>query len=142
MLLAGCTTKPVATTYWTQKGGLVVVHHVVGNIDTTEKLEPEQLSEDKRKATDLPNGKYFEILEGHDRTIREPAAVNKPERSKQDSWADVSSQLRELKGQVAAVKEQNRRLQDEMNVSESQKSPQLQPPERQVDAQPDVRLSQ
>lgn len=68
-LVPGCATKQAATTYWTTKGGVVVVHHVVGKLDTTEKLEPKQLSQDKLKAVSLPKGKYFEVVEGHDEVI-------------------------------------------------------------------------
>jgi hypothetical protein len=68
-LASGCATKQAAATYWTTKGGVVVVHHVVGKLDTTEKLERRQLSEDKLEAVDLSKGNYFEVVEGHDQAI-------------------------------------------------------------------------
>jgi hypothetical protein len=56
--VSGCASKQAATTYWTTKSGVVVVHHVVGKLDTTEKLEQKQLSLDKLKAVVLPKGNY------------------------------------------------------------------------------------
>ena len=144
-LASGCATKQVATTYWTTKGGVVVVHHVVGKIDTTEKLEQKQLSQDKLKDVSLPKGNYFEVVEGHDQVISrassDPSKKN-IEKPKKDSLAELSKQLRALKDQVKTVEAQNQRLQDEMNAPERQKTAQVQPVEEQAGAQPDVRLSQ
>jgi len=145
-LVSGCATKNAATTYWTTKGGVVVVHHVVGKLDTTEKLEQKQLSEDKLKAVDLPKGNYFEVVEGHDQVISKAANVSpkkNTEKPKKDSLAELSKQLRALKNQVRTVEAQNQRLQDEMNAPERQKTAQGQSVEGQADAGPDVvRLSQ
>jgi len=144
-LVSGCATKPAATTYWTTKGGVVVVHHVVGKLDTTEKLERKQLSEDKLKAVDLPTGNYFVVVEGHDQVISRAASASpkkNTEKPKKDSLAELSKQLRALKNQVRTVEAQNQRLQNEMNAPERQKTAQEQPMEGQADAQPDVRLSQ
>jgi len=145
-LVSGCATKPAATTYWTTKGGVVVVHHVVGKLDTTEKLEQKQSSEDKLKAVVLPKGNYFEVVEGHDQVISRVASVppkKKPEKPKKDGLAELSKQLRALKEQVKTVETQNQRLQDEMNAPERQKTAEGQSVEGQADAGPDVvRLSQ
>jgi hypothetical protein len=144
-LLSGCATKQAATAYWTTKGGAVVVHHVVGKLDTTEKLERKQLSEDKLKAVVLPKGNYFEVVEGHDQVISRVSSVppkKNVEKPKKDSLAELSKQLRALKDQVKTVEAQNQRLQDEMNAPERQKTTQVQPVEEQAGAQPDVRLSQ
>jgi hypothetical protein len=144
-LVSGCATKQAATTYWTTKGGVVVVHHVVGKLDTTEKLEQKRLSEDKLKAVVLPKGNYFEVVEGHDQVINRASSVppkkniEKPEKY---SLAELSKQLRALKNQVKTVEAQNQRLQDEMNAPERQRTAQVQPLEEQAGAQPDVRLSQ
>ena len=144
-LVSGCATKQAATTYWTTKGGVVVVHHVVGKLDTTEKLERKRLSEDKLKAVVLPKGNYFEVVEGHDQVISRVSSVppkKNVEKPKKDSLAELSKQLRALKDQVKTVEAQNQRLQDEMNAPERQKTTQVQPVEEQAGAQPDVRLSQ
>ena len=143
--VSGCASKQAATTYWTTKGGVVVVHHVVGKIDTTEKLEQKQLSQDKLKAVVLPKGNYFEVVEGHDQVISRASSVPSKkniEKPKKDSLAELSKQLRALKDQVKTVEAQNQRLQDEMNAPERQKTAQVQPVEEQAGAQPDVRLSQ
>jgi hypothetical protein len=144
-LASGCATKQVATTYWTTKGGVVVVHHVVGKLDTTEKLEQKRLSEDKLKAVNLLKGNYFEVLEGHDQVISRAASVppkKNTEKPKKDSLTELSEQLRALKNQVKTVEAENQRLQNEMNAPERQKTAQAQPAEEQAGAQPDVRLSQ
>ena len=144
-LASGCATKQAVTTYWTTKRGIVVVHHVVEKLDTTEKLEQKQLSVDKLKAVVLPKGNYFEVVEGHDQAISRAASVppkKNPEKPKKDSLAELSKQLRALKEQVKTVEAQNQRLQDEMHAPERQKTAQVQPVEEQAGAQPDVRLSQ
>jgi hypothetical protein len=117
----------------------------VGKIDTTEKLEQKQLSQDKLKAVSLPKGNYFEVVEGHDQVISRASSVPSKkniEKPKKDSLAELSKQLRALKDQVKTVEAQNQRLQDEMNAPERQKTAQVQPVEEQAGAQPDVRLSQ
>jgi endo-alpha-1,4-polygalactosaminidase (GH114 family) len=113
----------------------VVVHHVVGKLDTTEKLEQKQLSVDKLKAVVLPKGNYFEVVEGHDQAISRAASVSpkkNPEKPKKDSLAELSKQLRALNEQVKTVEAQNQRLQDEMNAPERQKTAQVQPVEEQA----------
>jgi hypothetical protein len=60
-LLAGCATKQACTTYWTEKAGAAVVHHVVGKTDTMEKLTEKQLTDDEYKSAGLPKGKYFKV---------------------------------------------------------------------------------
>ena len=141
-LVSGCATKQAAATYWTTKGGVVVVHHVVGKLDTTEKLEQKQLSEDKLKAVDLPKGNYFEVVEGHDQVISRPASVppkKNTEKPKKDNLAEVTSQIRDLKRQVQAVQAQNQRLQEQLAAPTSEKTAQQDHPDRQDQ---DVRLSQ
>ena len=99
-LVSGCATKNAATTYWTTKGGIAVVHHVVGKLDRTEKLERRQLSEDKLKAVDLLKGKYFEVVEGHDEVMNRSASVppkKETEKPKKDDLAELSEQVRALK---------------------------------------------
>jgi hypothetical protein len=143
--LAGCTTQPVATTYWTKKGSVVVVHHVVDKTDTVEKLAHTQLSADELKAAGLPNGTYFKVVDAQGQvtpTATPSVTAKKVDVEKKDSLAELSKQLRALKNQVKNVEAQNQRLQDEMNASERQKTAQEQPVEGQVDGQPDVRLSQ
>jgi hypothetical protein len=141
-LVSGCATKQAATTYWTTKGGVVVVHHIVGKLDTTEKLEQKQLSKDKLKAVDLPKGNYFEVVEGHDQVISRPASVppkKNTETPKKDNLAEVTSQIRDLKRQVQAVQAQNQRLQEQLAAPTSEKTAQ----QDHADGQdPDVRLSQ
>jgi hypothetical protein len=144
-LLAGCATKQASTTYWTQKAGVAVVHHLVGKTDTMEKLTEKQLTDDEVKFAGLPKGKYFKVVDAQGKVT--PAATpsvpaKKVDVEKKDSLTELSQQLRALKNQVKTVEAQNQRLQDEMNASERQKTVQEQPVEGQVDGQPEVRLSQ
>jgi hypothetical protein len=144
-LLAGCATKQASTTYWTEKAGVAVVHHVVGKTDTMEKLTEKQMTDDEVKSASLPKGKYFKVVDAQGKVA--PAATpsapaKKVDVEKKDSLTEVSEQLRALKNQVKTVEAENQRLQDEMNARERQKTAQTQPVESQADAQPDVRLSQ
>ena len=143
--LSGCATKQASTIYWTQKSGIVVVHHVVGKTDSVEKLTHMQLSADEIKAARLPNATYFKVLQAQSRPSPAPTArapANKGNVATEDGLAALSNQLRALKNQVKNVEAQNQRLQDEMNAPERQKTAEEQPVERQADARPDVRLSQ
>jgi hypothetical protein len=70
-LAAGCTTKQ-ATTYWTQVA--LLVHHVVGNTDSVEKLIPTQLSAGELKAAALAKGMYFKVVQGQRQVAPTPTA--------------------------------------------------------------------
>ena len=145
LFLAGCTTQPVATTYWTQKSGVVVVHHVVGKTDTVEKLTHTQLSADELKAGGLPNGTYFKVVQaqGQPRAAPTPSAsANKGSVATEDRLAALTKQLRSLKDQVQTVETQNQRLQAELDSAASQKTVQQEPPNRPSDEQQEVRMSQ
>jgi hypothetical protein len=144
-LVAGCTTSTNQTTYWTEKSGVAVVHHLAGTTDTMEKLTEKQLTDDEVKSEGLSKGKYFKVVQAQGQVT--PAALpgamaKKVDVEKKDSSAELSEQLRALKNQVKTVEAQNQRLQDEMNAPERQKAGPEQPVERQEDAQQDVRLSQ
>ena len=143
--LAGCTTDPTATTYWTQKSGVVVVHHVVGKTDTVEKLTHTQLSADELKAGELPNGTYFKVVQaqGQPRAAPTPSAsANKGSVATEDRLAALTKQLRSLKDQVQTVETQSQRLQAELDSAASQKTAQQEPPNRPSDEQQEVRMSQ
>jgi len=139
-LVASCTTPTKQTTYWTEKSGVAVVHHVAGTTDTMEKLTEKQLTDDEVKSAGLSKGKYFKVVQAQGQVT--PAATSatakKVDVEKKDSVAELSQQLRALKNQVKTVEAQNQRLQDEMNAPERQKAAQEQP----VEGQADLRLSQ
>jgi hypothetical protein len=144
-LLAGCATKQASTTYWTERAGVAVVHHVVGKTDTMEKLTQKQLTEHEVKSAGLPKGKYFKVVDAQGKVTpatTRSAPAKKVDAERKDSLTELSEQLRALKNQVKTVEAENRRLQDEMNVPEMQKTAQQQLVEGQADGQPDVRLSQ
>ena len=63
--LAGCTTQPMATTYWTEKSGIVTVHHVVGKVDQAEKLTEKRLTKEEIAAYKLPKETYFRVESEH-----------------------------------------------------------------------------
>jgi hypothetical protein len=143
--LSGCATKQGSPTYWTQKSGVVAVHHVAGKTDSVEKLTHMQLSADELKAAGLPNGTYFKVVQAQGQPSRAPtpsAPTDKGSVATEDGLATLSNQLRTLKNQVKTVEAENQRLQNEMNAPERQKTAEEQPVERQADAQLDVRLSQ
>ena len=145
LFLAGCTTQPVATTYWTQKSGVVVVHHVVGKTDSVEKLTHTQLSANELQAAGLPTGTYFKVVQAQGQPSPAPtpsAPANKRSVATEDSLAALTKQLRALKDQVQTVEAQNQRLQTELDSAASQKTAQQEPPNRPSDDQQDVRMSQ
>jgi hypothetical protein len=144
-LLAGCATKQASTTYWTEKAGVAVVHHLVGKTDRMEKLTEKQLTDDQVKSAGLPKGKYFKVVDAQGKfrpAVIPSASAKKVDLERKNSLTELSEQLRALKNQVKTVEAENQRLQDEMNAPERQKTVQEQPVEGQTDAQPDVRLSQ
>ena len=143
--LSGCATKQASTTYWTQKSGVVAVHHVAWKTDSVEKLTHMQLSADELKAAGLSNGIYFKVVQAQGQPSQAPtpsAPANKGSVATEDRLAALSNQLRALKNQVKTVEAENQRLQNEMKAPERQKTAEEQPVERQEDAQPDFRLSQ
>jgi hypothetical protein len=143
--VSGCATKQASTTYWTQKSGIVVVHHIVRKTDSVEKLTHMRLSADELKAAGLPNGMYFKVVPAHGQPSQAPtpsASANKGSLAPEDRLAALSEQLRALKNQVKTVEAENQRLQNEINAPGRQKTAEEQPVERQADAQLDVRLSQ
>src|SRR5258707_866746 len=60
-LVASCTTTTKQTTYWTEKSGIVTVHHVVGKVDQAEKLTEKRLTKEEIAAYKLPKGTYFRV---------------------------------------------------------------------------------
>jgi uncharacterized lipoprotein YmbA len=146
LLLTGCATKQPETTYWTEKSGIVVLHHVVGKTDTIEKLIHTQLSAEELKAAGLPKGTYFKVVQAQGQPSPAPtpsAPANKGSVATADNLADFSKQLRALRNQVQTVEAQNQRLQEELDAAASQKTAQQgQPPDRQSDPDQDVRMSQ
>jgi hypothetical protein len=138
-LASGCaTTKQVTEAYWTEKSGIAVVHHVSGKVDSIEKLSEKPLTSDEVDAANLPKGKYFKVVESHVDAPVKPIKANdsNPKKdAKKDSdgskLEEVTSQLHDLKGQVAAVAAQNKRLQEQINSSPA---PQPTQPEPQQEA--------
>jgi hypothetical protein len=145
VLVAACTATKPPTTYWTQKSGVVVVHHVVGTTDSVEKLMHTQLSADELKAAALPKGTYFKVVpaQGPVTPAATPTATaNKVHAAKEDSLAELEVQLRALKNQVKTVETQNQRLQEELDTAATQKTAQQEPANRPADQDQDVRMSQ
>jgi hypothetical protein len=126
VLVSGCsTTKQVTATYWTQKSGVIVVHHVVGKVDSMEKLSDKELTSAEVDTHNLPKGKYFKVAESHaDAPAKPLKASDQPPKKDSDGskLADVTSELRDLKRQISAVSAQNQRLQDQINAAAQQPS--------------------
>jgi hypothetical protein len=128
--LCGCATKQETTTYWSEKSGVAVVHHIVGKVDSIEKLSEKPLPSDQ--VADLPKGKYFQVVETEQR-VDPPAKPVKPSepKPKQDikkdgdesKLAEVTNEIRDLKGEIATVVAQNQRLQEEIDRAGAQQAP-------------------
>jgi hypothetical protein len=142
--LAGCASREITTDYWTQKSGVVTVHHVKGREDVTERLVAKPLADSDVKNAGLPTkGKYYQISQGRE-TITSPSPTPTPSTSKGSSskeYAAVKSQISDLQHQIKAVREENQRLQAELDAKpEPQESPSADG-QAQAD-QTSVRLSQ
>jgi len=120
--LAGCTTQPVATTYWTQKSGVVVVHHVVGKTDSVEKLTQKQLSDDEVKSAGLAKGKYFKVVDAQEQVTPATPAKVEPKGNTQSAASDakIAEKIEDLRHEVQAVSAENQRLQKEINAAAAQ----------------------
>jgi hypothetical protein len=123
LLLTGCATKQPKTTYWTEKSGVVVVHHVQDGVDHIEKLSEQKLTDSDVQAQNLPKGKYFNVLESEQHVNPPPKSVaSGAPKTMQDSkqgvdtakLAEVSQQIRELKSKISEVVAENQRLEGEI----------------------------
>ena len=115
-LAAGCASNQSGTTYWTQKSGVVVVHHVVGTTDTMEKLNEKQLTDDEVKSAGLPKGKYFKVVSAQAQVT--PVAPVKAEPKGTESGPSndrIAAKIDELRREVQTVVAQNQRLQEQIN---------------------------
>lgn len=148
-LTASCASdQPPATTYWTQKSGVAVVHHIVGKTDTMEKLTVKQLTDDELKAADLPKGKYFKVVSAQAQVT--PAAPVKTEPQANTKAAEsrgsdprLAAKIDDLSRQVQAISDENRRLQEQINASSEQQSTRDSAPQRTAeDSSTAPRLSQ
>jgi hypothetical protein len=149
-LASGCATKEQTTTYWTEKSGIVVVHHVVGKVDSIETLSEKPLTSDEAAASDLPKGKYFKVVESHVDAPAKPSKASdaKPTKeAKKDSdgpkLAQVTGQIQDLRREIASVVAQNQRLQDQINNASTQQPVQQGPQPQTAQDNPDApKLSQ
>jgi hypothetical protein len=129
LALSSCATKQPTTTYWTEKGGIAIVHHVVGTVDRVEKLTETPIKKDV--AESLPaKGKYFQVV---DATVNvapkakpSPSASPKKDEKKESTGsklANVTSQLHDLKRQISDVAAENKRLQEQLAAGQQQAQP-------------------
>jgi outer membrane murein-binding lipoprotein Lpp len=122
--LAGCTTQPMATTYWTEKSGIATVHHVVGKVDQAEQLTEKRLTKEEIAAYKLPKGTYFrveseQIVTPTTSAEAEPKAKTKGTESG-PSNDRIAEKIDELRREVQTVVAQNQRLQDQINNASTQ----------------------
>ena len=136
-LAFGCTTAPKQTTYWTEKSGIVTVHHVVGAVDQTETLTKKQLTKDEVAVYKLPKGKYFRVESEHidPRTASSKAEAKGTQPAKAEPAAKtkdmeggasndrIAEKVDALKREVETVAAENRRLQDQITASAAQAAP-------------------
>jgi len=147
-LAAGCASNQSGTTYWTQKSGVAVVHHVVGKTDTMEKLTEKQLTDDEATSAGLPKGKYFKVVSAQAqvtpvaRVKTEPKA--KPKATESGPSNDrIAAKIDELRREVQTVVAQNQRLQDEIKNASTQQPVQQGSQPQTVQDNPDApKLSQ
>jgi hypothetical protein len=146
--LVGCTAQPVATTYWTQKSGVAVVHHVVGKTDTIEKLTEKQLTDDDVKSAGLPKGKYFKVVSAQAQVtpvapVKTEPKANAKATDSRETDARLAAKIEDLSRQVQAISDENRRLQEQINASSEQQSTRDSAPQRTAeDSSTAPRLSQ
>jgi hypothetical protein len=123
LCVCGCATKQATTTYWTEKSGVAVVHHIVGKVDSIEKLSEKPLPADE--VADLPKGKYFQVVESHADAPAKPIKQAKDPKKDTDAprFAELTSKINDLKRQIWTVAAQNQRLQEQINTSAPQPTP-------------------
>jgi outer membrane murein-binding lipoprotein Lpp len=123
-LVAGCTTTTKQTTYWTEKSGIVTVHHVVGKVDQAEKLTEKRLTKEEIAAYKLPKGTYFRVeSEQIDTPTTSAEAEPKAKTKDTESGASndrIAEKIDDLRREVQTVVAQNQRLQDQINNASTQ----------------------
>jgi hypothetical protein len=106
LVLSSCAANPPAT-YWTKKGDVASVHHVVGNVDHVEKLTTEPSD-----VENIPDGqKGFAVVESKLDVLpkAKPSPSPSPKKAKKDKDSGSSrlaDEIHELKGQVESLREQ------------------------------------
>jgi len=142
-LVAGCTTT--TTTYWTEKSGIVTVHHVVGKVDQAEKLTEKRLTKEETAAYKLPKGTYFRVESEHiDAPTASAEAEPKAKTKNTESGASndrIAEKIDDLRREVQTVVAQNQRLQEQINNASTQQ-PVQQGPQPQQDNPDAPKLSQ
>jgi hypothetical protein len=139
---SGCATKEQTTAYWTEKGGIAVVHHVRqthdGTIDQAEKLTEQTLTTAQMAALNLPDGhRYYGVTLLAEKTVEKPPPKSTDGLKKKDvplekdKLSEVSRKLEDLRSQVKNVVARNQRLQDQINNASTQ-SPVQQDPQQQT----------
>jgi hypothetical protein len=120
-LVASCTTTAKQTTYWTEKSGIVTVHHVIGKVDQAEKLTEKRLTKEEIAAYKLPKGTYFRVESEH---IDAPtaSAEAEPKAKTKDTVSNdrIAEKIDDLRREIASVVAQNQRLQDKINNATTQ----------------------
>jgi hypothetical protein len=139
-LVASCTTTTKQTAYWTEKSGVVVVHHVQAGVDRIEKLSAQKLSDSDVQVQHLPKGKYFKVVEaeqhvyppaepvesGVPKTMQDPKQgvyeAKLAEVSKQSGASNdrIAEKIADLRREIQTVAADNRRLQEQINASAQQ----------------------
>jgi hypothetical protein len=128
-----CANKENKTAdYWTEKSGVPLVHHVVGNVDSIEKLSETPLTKDEVSAYHLPKGKYFKVV-AHVEAPAKPAKT--PPKAKTDAnaakdkskekLATVTQELSNLERHISNVEAENKHLQEQ--IDNAAKSPEPTP---------------
>ena len=146
-LVAGCTTTTKQTTYWTEKSGIVTVHHVVGKVDQAEKLTEKRLTKEEIAAYKLPKGTYFRVeSEQIDTPTASAEAEPKAKTKGTESGASndrIAEKIDELRREVQTVVAQNQRLQEQINNASTQQPVQQGPQPQTAQDNPDApKLSQ
>lgn len=137
-LASGCAEKDTTqTSYWTEKSGVVVVHHINGKVDNVEKLSEKQLTAAEISAHGLTKGqKYFEVMGSHVVTpAKAPKTANAtPKKDANKDGADkkldaVTRQLTDLKSQISTLAADHKRLQEQIDAAKANAEPSPTPTE-------------
>jgi hypothetical protein len=128
-LASGCATfnkqPQQPTTYWTDKSGTPVVHHLVGKVDHVETLSKTPLTSDEAEAFHLPKGKYFKVVVHVDaptKPAKDAPKAKTDAKDAKDNLAGVKSQLDDLKKQISTISADNKHLHEQLENSPKQNS--------------------
>jgi len=139
-LTFGCASAPESV-YWTKKGDTVVIHHVQGKLDKTEKLTSKPVS--NNEATEFGAAKGQKLYQVADQTGPAPTPVPVESKHKKSKGEGKDkTELAEVTNKLDALKRQVKSLQEQVGAAAQQVRPETGSVAQQPADDSDVRLSQ